>query len=439
MREIANFLQQQRAAYRIIPIGSLVLLLSYSLVAFGSPMPAKITWLEILMGSGLLIAALALVRQVIQKAQQQSSATWNLILVACLLFIPLCVGVMRGNAWSDIVRDIIPLTFLLVVPILLTYSASLANLTTLRTLITATLVFVGICTTIVFFMGLISMFGSIDEMVRATQEELTSVQVAQAPDQRLEIRLALFLKPYDPAMLFTSIFLGAWGVVLMVNSWRGWLPGMMLTGGGALIAYGFMVLGLRAYTALFALSILIMCLLMVRERGLYLRFIPFVIVASVILLPHIEAALQLLWAKQQTVGANGKGDEWTAVIATVLSSPQTALFGIGWGGALANPIYLNETTRFTHSVLSFYLFKSGVVGLIMLLSILAILLLQGRRLVANGKWNIPQIIMLLSCLSPLLIGVLFQPTYKMLSYGVILALFSLSSLSFSKISPCIKE
>lgn len=436
---------------KLIPRGVWLMLIAYSLVAFGSPMPAKITWLEIVMGCGLLMGGILLMGLVIRKLQQEKSAQWCFGLTALLFFIPLCIGLMRGNVLSDITRDIFPLTFLLIVPILLIYAASLSSRAVLSTLIATTLAFVGICTAALFFVGTLNLVGSTDQMVLMMRGNIAQIdeaqassapqapkaskvpQMSQTPEEIYgEKRRNLFLKLYDPAMLFAAILLSSWGVVLMVKSWRGWLPGIILTGAGALIAYGFMMLGLRAYTALFALAVLAMCLTKWRDKGFYTRLLPIFFVAGIVLWPQIEAVLQLLWAKQQVVGTNGKLVEWQAVFGSVFSSVESTLFGIGWGGVLMNPIYFDGSTRFTHSVLSFYLLKSGLLGLLGLMSIIVILFFQGLRLGDKEGFTTSRLILLISCLPPLLIGLLFEPTYKMLSYGVILALFVLVFPSFGK-------
>lgn len=217
----------------------------------------------------------------------------------------------------------------------------------------------------------------------------------------------------------------------MARSWRGWLPGMLLAGIGAFIAYGFMILGLRAYTALFVLAIAAVCLTQLRERGLYIRLLPVFVLICILFWSQIEPILQLLWMKQKLVGANGKVGEWLAVTTTIAATPQSMLLGIGWGGTFVNPIY-GADSRFTHSMLSFYLLKSGVVGISMLFAGIGLLLVHSKKLAKTTHFDISSLILLISCLPPLLIGVLFEPTYKMLSYGVILALFVLVLSSFGK-------
>lgn len=453
MSGVAMIFREYWEQRKLIPKGVWLILIAYCLVALGSPMPPKITWLEIVMGCGLLMGGILLTGLVIRKVQQEKSAQWCFGLTALLFLIPLCIGLMRGNMLSDITRDIFPLTFLLIVPILLIYAASLTSRVVLSTLIATALAFVGICTAITFYSGAFEFAGSTDRMVtmvgggfgqiastQTTQTTQTTqaIQTTQmseaskAADEELANKQrVIFLKLYDPAMLFSAILLSSWGVVLMVKSWRGWLPGIILAGAGALIAYGFMMLGLRAYTVLFALAVLTICLTKWRERGFYTRLLPIILVAGIVLWPKITAIVQLLWNKQQVVGLNGKAGEWWAVIHLVFSSPQTALFGIGWGGMVTNPI-VDGATRFTHSALSFYLLKSGLLGLLALMSIIVILFFQGLRLGDKEGFTTSRLILLISCLPPLLIGLLLEPSYKMLSYGVILALFVLVFPSFGK-------
>ena len=430
-----------------IPKGVWLLLFSYSLVAFGSPMPAKITWLEIVMGCGLLLAGIALAGEVLKCAQQQITAKWCLILTVALFLIPLYVGLARGNALSNVARDIFPLAFLLLIPIFLRYSVTPSNRKVMRTLVSITIVFVGTCTAVIFFVGTIHLAGSTQEMSRWVRSgfgglEIQAAQAAQAAQatqatlegtlDKINTTRAFMLKLYDPAMLFAAIYFSAWGVMLMVSSWSRWAPGIFLFSMGALIAYGFLIIGLRAYIGLFALTISAVISSQFRSRGFYLRLFPFLLIALILLLPQIEGNLQILWIKQQIVGADGKLAEWRAVISTISASTQTALWGIGFGGVLDNPILLGIPTRFTHSMLSYFLLKSGIVGLITLILAIAILLFGGKRGRCAEPLTTSLSIILLSCVPPLIIGVLFEPTYKMLSYGVILALFVVALPAFEK-------
>lgn len=420
------------------------LLIAYSLVSFGSPMPPQVTWLEILMGAGMLIGGLALTGPVMRVARQHREATWCLVLVLSLFFLPLCIGLVRGNRITDMMRDVIPFAFMLAMPILLIYSATRDSRACLRSWMVGALIFVGVCTALTFFAGALTLFGStdslvaviqysygvrndaqagsIDSLVAIIQHDITQYAVS-SPEFNNKKRV-VFLKLYDPAMLFAAIFLCAWGIVLMVKSWQGWLPGVFLAGAGGAIAYGFMILGLRSYTAFFVLAVLIVSLAQWRERGFYVRFLPYILIGAALFSHQISAISHLLIAKQQIMGSNGKLAEWQAVLQAISASWQSTLFGLGWGSTVNNPI-LGEATRFTHSMLSYYLLKSGVVGLGILLMAIKLLFTHSWKMCDGASINTSLLIFQVSCIPPLVIGVLFEPTYKMLSYGVIMALFLL--------------
>lgn len=411
-----------------MPNGVWILLLSYSLVAFGSPMPPRITWLEILIGSGLLIGSAMLAGNVIQQLRENAASKWMLGLLLALLILPTCVGLVHGNTWGNIARDIFPVIFLVSIPILLIHSRTTSNRAMLSTIATATVIFVGVVTAIIFFTKVIQTYGTIGNMVEGGLRYIQALQGAEAVQSNqadFYIR-ELFLKPYDPAMLFAAIFISAWGVVLAAKSQRAWLLGWILIGFGSLIAYAFMALGLRAYSALYVVSMGVVALTLYRERGLYVRLLPLIIVGAIMYWSQIEGVINLLWYKHQMTGFNGKASEWVRVIDTISSSPQALIFGTGWGGVLANPIYQDGETRYTHSIISFFLYKSGMLGLGVALCVMATLLHKVLSKDHGTRIERSEQILVISCLSPLAIGVLFEPTYKTLSFGVILALLILA-------------
>jgi len=98
MAGVAMIFREYWEQRKLIPTGVWLMLIAYSLVAFGSPMPPKITGLEIVMGCGLLTGGFLLIGLVIRKIQQEKSAQWCLGLTALLFLIPLFVGLLRGNA-----------------------------------------------------------------------------------------------------------------------------------------------------------------------------------------------------------------------------------------------------------------------------------------------------------------------------------------------------
>ena len=418
-------------------------------------MPREITWLEIVMGCGLLIGGAMLLGALLQATQQNQLRRWAIILSILLFLVPFIWGEFRGNTQHDIVRDALPFWFLIGIPILLIYPANNANRNALIKLITAIVLFVGISTATTFFYGAFSRFDNLTQVLEFAHRGwggiAKEVQAAQActgyrssrrscsqtlkatPEERAkqleewEHLATLLLKLYEPAMLFTSIFLTSWGVILVTRSWRKMPMGILLLGCGLFVSYGFMIVGLRAYTGLFATAFFCASLTQIKKTGFYIRVLPFAALGLVFIWPHIVSVVQLLWLKQQMMGTNGKAGEWIAVFSTISASPQTLLFGIGWGGTFENPILLNDTTRFTHSLLSFYLLKTGIMGLIALVLIFTALVLTVLKMFGPVRpLSLERLIVLFASIPVMIIGVLFEPTYKMLSYGIILSLLILT-------------
>ena len=394
------------------------------------------------MGCGLLVGGLALTNRLLRAA---SACKWKkivLVLVSLLLVVPLLIASIKGNDTINIVRDVIPFLFLFAVPVLLIFPISVTNREVARDYLTLTLLLVGVITALIFFSEL-TRYGSLQQIVERMQNAFHTMQYHYQSNALTNAQLQVwaimdlknqanagiqlvFLKLYDPAVLFAALFLSSWGVVLIIRSWRWLAAGTLLLVIGTLIAYGSMIIGLRTYTAFYVLVVLTVVALHLKERGLYTRLLPIAALGLGFLWPQIEKVLKLLWIKEQVVGANGKGAEWHAIISLIFSSAKTALFGIGWGGVFENPIYSDEPSRFSHSILSFFLLKGGIVGLTLLLAIVALLIFSNIKLSKMSKLTMSRYILLLSCIPPLVIGLLFEPTYKMISYGVIFSLFILA-------------
>ena len=137
--------------------------------------------------------------------------------------------------------------------------------------------------------------------------------------------------------------------------------------------------------------------------------------------PYLANLIGLLLAKQKSVGMNNKAVEFSAVFDTVMATPLTLLFGVGWGGVFTNPIYANpESTRFTHSLISFWLLKTGLIGFTVMASFVILLF---RSINLKGVWaSSRRTAIFLAASAVIIIGVFFEPTYKMLSFGLIVGL-----------------
>lgn len=430
LEALSNNVRSHWDAIRQLPFAYWIFLGAYSLIGFGSPMPSHITWLEILVGSGLFIGGLMLIRTALVDMRQVWQSCVALTLGCLVLIVPASIAVFHDHVARDILRDVFPLLFLLGTPILFVVADRTSERGKLLRLIPLVILIVGIVEAVIFWLRAVEYCGSLGRFASIMQGGLLQFLLNGSSNEIIQlgkesIPTIQILGMYDPAVFFSSIFLCSWGMVLVVRSFKDSILGIVFLGAGAFIGYELMVLGLRSYTFLLVLSLLVIASTLIKQSGLYKRLLPIVLILVLIFFSQIEATIQLLWIKQQAVGTNGKSAEWAAALSTISASPWTTLFGIGWGGTLDNPI-LAAPTRFTHSMLSFFLLKSGIIGLTALFVILTSLVRQARSKSVFGIVPVSRLIILASCFPPLLVGILFEPSYKMLSYGVILTLCVLS-------------
>jgi hypothetical protein len=143
-----------------------------------------------------------------------------------------------------------------------------------------------------------------------------------------------------------------------------------------------------------------------------------------------------LLEKQEKVGLNAKDSEFYTVLSIVTSSIPKLIFGIGWGSLFDNPIiYPGDSVSFTHSALTYYLLKTGVLGLSCFIFYLSIIFKSFFNInnksfsqnIITSEFMTHKILVCLSASTAILIGIFFQPTYKTLSFGVVLLILFLFS------------
>ncbi|MDO8343868.1 MAG: O-antigen ligase family protein [Cellvibrio sp.] len=404
-------------------IGFWLIIASYLMLMFGSPMPIKIGVTEIAMGVGLTIGVLLLGYSFI--ARKDGNFKLPALCLAYFLLAPLLTAVARVNSASDMARDIVPLMFMTVLPFIISQNRSAPQL---RALLVAILA-VGLVSALQFHLSLLQIFGSMDTYLSRY------APLSAAPDNGVskfvvmlrQLNLgstdytASILKCQDPAILFTAIYLLCLGLGLVLIKPRRLFLGLLALGGGAFCAYEFSALGMRAFVGLTLLALIIYALHLVRVRKLPVgNLIVAGILGLILTYNQLINFAEQMWAKQQVAGLSHRHEELYAAFNTISESVTTLLFGIGWGGVLANPIYGGETTRFTHSLISFWLLKTGLLGFAVL--VLFVILLC-RRINLTGIWTSShRLAVILAASAAIAIGLIFEPTYKMLSFGMVVGL-----------------
>lgn len=227
---------------------------------------------------------------------------------------------------------------------------------------------------------------------------------------------------YDPMVTFSSIFLFLTSIQLVHA--RGlklstcFISVLMIL--CALIGMGSLVGAiLRAPLSLIALSLSgFIFRYSIRSMKTALIAVTISLATFLFFQEQFESMFSTFLAKTYAVGENGKIEEFKAILSNLSDSP---LVGLGWGSTYYNPV-LHSKVRFSHSIISFYFLKTGLIGLLLLSTYLAWLFkLYYRSLRLAWCHHLDALPLVFAIGSTLLIGLL-QVTYKTLSYGMVMAL-----------------
>lgn len=326
------------------------------------------------------------------------------VLLHAGFFFLLWVGLLNGGivyGWklSDIVRDLIPCIYLFA-PLLLLPAMKRSKRNWLG-ILPWILSGMGVILSIRFYMV---------------------VQISPLDVGKMYYFDNFLYLPYDPSVAFAGVFLP----IMAVHRWNSKSPSRWLTCLGMLLG-GFLALGsLMAVAQRAPLGLAAVCFatyfFISSRRSLSKLFIGLLVLlaAGMLVQDQIASSYELLLSKQEDFGANGKTDELAAVVAETSASPYSMLFGVGWGGLFHDPAVDNILVSYTHSAISFFLLKGGLIGIAVLLAYMGWIFVRIRH--GMQLHRLPYI---LAALVPVLIGLLFQVSYKTLSYGLILTLMSL--------------
>ncbi|QCO16247.1 hypothetical protein D3869_00105 [Azospirillum brasilense] len=385
-------------------IGVFLALALYGLLS--APAPAEIRMAEAAIGA-LLVQGVGLSRPLSVATGDallaRDSAPWEMpavLALAVLLWCPLMRGVWLDWAPGDMVRDVVPLLYLflpvLLVPMLRAAPDRAAGL------LAGGLAVAGVGFALRWWKQADWGFGAVG--VRAMADG--GVYLLNAP-----------------SVLFAAIALPAFGIgMLMHGGWPRRAAGVVAMLGGLLClaalagAVHRMALGLAvvAFTAL----------------GLWwLRRAPLAGVgaglAALLLVTLFHDALFGAFGqvaeKTRLAGANTRWEEAEAALGQALSSPVAFLFGQGWGALLANPAVGGWRVSYTHTLATYALAKTGVVGLCALVAYLGGLAPRALALLRSDPvlgWAVA---------APLLMALGLHTSFKYLDTGLLLTLAALAS------------
>lgn len=363
---------------------------------FGSPTPDSFGWVEVVVGAGLLIAAGPL--QVLQRFGTRPQGLWQSVAPILLVYglsIPVISGVASGHEVSVILRDIIPFLFLLLPYFMLGWQGGSVSE---KMAVTAVIAFIGVAFGVRLIMPVL----------------LDGAGFANAPD-------ALYLS-IAPTVVFAAIFLT--GVAGHLLYRRVGLTSVVMAGAFLLLALlplsGMAMTLQRASLGLTAAGLLLLLVIGAVRRPM--RVIApgiFCVVLLMIFAPSVGSILDSLLQKQAMVGSNMRIQEFQAVADTMDDSILHVLFGRGWGASVASPAVGGVVVNFTHSLLTSYWMKTGLVGLLLVLVYLGGL--------ASGLVRMIRVqpVLAVALFVPLVIDVILYASFKSLDFGLILLLLAL--------------
>lgn len=133
-----------------------------------------------------------------------------------------------------------------------------------------------------------------------------------------------------------------------------------------------------------------------------------------ILWPLPMLVWESLSAKTVAVGWNARGFEIAALLDALNQNPVTAIFGTGWGSLVKSPAVGDLWVRFSHSLMSSLLWKTGWLGLAMGAAAMAALTLDALRRLRHDR------VLTIALILPLFPALFLYGSYKSLCFGLLL-------------------
>lgn len=357
---------------------------------WGTPTPDRAGFAEFAVGVLLVFAAgvqggvsalrIGAAGPVWQKAAQ--------LLLAYGLVVPLLSGVVHGNGVAAMARDIIPFLFLLmplfIAPLFSGEQAETGKLT-----------------------GFIAGLGIVFSL-RVLLPYLMERPAVVDP----------FMLGNAPTVLFAAL--------LLIG-----LCGWFLYGGDlfksalcllvALVPLAVMALIIqRASVGAVFMSVAALAVIGLVRRPLRVILpLGLCVLTALAYAPVIGTVLQELAHKNELVGFNMRWQEAQAVLDALGGSVFTVLLGKGWGASVASPAVGGMVVNFTHSLITTYWLKTGLVGVLLVLFYLYRLGLLLARLFFRNP------VVALALTGPLAIDVLLYASFKSLDFGLVLLLVPL--------------
>ncbi len=358
---------------------------------FSSPTPDRIGIPEIIVGILLCLSFR------LMPMSPMNTINFSWVVLGYGLSVPTLVALINGNDLADIMRDIVPF-FYMMMSIFLGWIALVYPKRFLMSLAGIGIIF------------------SVRTILAYQQILLTPALWGQGPPVDL-----LYLAN-SPEVLFSALYCLAQGGRKMM------IKGELIRGIVIAILSIVPIIAMALMTqragvgAVMIYMIIAICLILYHRPQWGVIFTGLLLVVGLVLWPVFESVLFLLWQKTEIVGLNARTQEWSAVLAILSDGWINFLFGEGWGGRIENPAVGGLNVNYTHSLVSYILLKTGVIGAIGILTICLMPVIRAFKGQLAQKTHF-DLAIFGAALFPLLISVFLYASYKSLGFGLILLVF----------------
>lgn len=352
---------------------------------FGSATPDNPGVVEVIMAVLLILSAS--IPLFLRESKEKANSRWLGVFTIFFVFgltLPLLIGVFKGHDDVQIFRDVIAFLFLCLP---LFFFDRLHNDKIRFEWFMRGLLFIGLAFS-----------------VRAL---LPAYGFYEAPDELLYLA-------NSPLVVFTALFLT---LRVCHDVYEGRLSLItFMCGALAILPCMAMLIDVqRAPVSAVILSLVffvIISLVIAPYRGM--RLVLFFVLVSVLSIPVLTEIYTEIGNKTARVGFNMRLAELRAVFDAIDDSILTVLFGQGWGAQYAAPSVGGLYVGYTHSLLSYFILKGGIIGLGFMSAICVVIANMIYRIAIR---HIP---MGLTVFWPFVIPVLFYASYKSFDFGLIL-------------------
>ena len=367
----------------------------------GSPTPDSFGAVELLIGAFLVMAVSPFTALNSFRNADSRFAWHGAARLLCLygLTLPIFWGIVNGNYLQNIIRDIVPFIFLLL-PLLL------------RELIGSKDIYLKIYTLMVIFIGLSF---TLRVFIPHFSASSFGAELMNRPDDPLYLGNA-------PTVLFAGMMLlgGAGLTIYKRLTMTSMMRACLLAGLSVLPLMTMALIVQRASLGLVILSMAVLIVYAFMRRPV--RALPLLIFAGIVALisfPIWQEVVSVMMRKTSLVGFNMRWQEMAAVFEVLQTSWVHLVFGKGWGTTFASPAVGGVVVNFTHSLMTLYWLKTGIIGVVFVFSYLFLLARQIQGILYAAP------VLALALLSILVIDVFLYASFKSFDFGAVLLLIPL--------------